>query len=241
MYSFQSFVSDSVWFPSAAQCLCEGLFFYAFSSHVLNTLRQHIWCSHFLCNVCTWKPHSGTEQCVFLFESRVHSATNRKNILFAKAIPMFSDWLDSVVPDSGAPTCCFTFEDVWKCGVFLFYWKCPHIYIGDQNPLSISSSMTASEQVLGRETSTKDKGRDEWSWLFKARRKHGNFSHVFWILSMSFFVVVVALNNSVMLCIFKLDKMVRKIILQTWVWKTICLSVWVPVASLGQIMLKKQI
>lgn len=63
MYSFQSFAFDFVWFPSAPQRLCKG--FYAFTSHVLNTLRQHTRCSHFLSNVCTWKPHSGMKQCVF--------------------------------------------------------------------------------------------------------------------------------------------------------------------------------
>lgn len=63
MYSSQSFVFDFFWFPSAPRRLCKG--FYAFTSHVLNTLRQHTQCSHFFSNVCTWKPHSGIKQCVF--------------------------------------------------------------------------------------------------------------------------------------------------------------------------------
>lgn len=117
MYSFQSFVFDFVWFPSAAQRLCKG--FYAFTSHVLNTLRQHIWCSHFFSNVCTWKPHSGIKQCVFSLRAVQHFATTRKEV-FSYSKPMFSDWLDNLVPGCGAPLVAYllrTFANV------VFSWK----------------------------------------------------------------------------------------------------------------------
>lgn len=43
-------------------------------------------------------------------------------------------------------------------GVFFFSWKGPHIYTEDQNLLSISNSMTVSEQVVGRD---KHKGQSQ--------------------------------------------------------------------------------
>lgn len=60
---FQSFVFDFVWFSTAALHLCKD--FYAFTSNVLNTLRQHIWCSHFFSNDCTKKANGGIKDCVF--------------------------------------------------------------------------------------------------------------------------------------------------------------------------------
>lgn len=128
MYSFQSFVFDSVWFPSAAQYLCDG--FYAFTSRVLDTLRQHIWCSHFLCNVCTWKPHSGMKQCVFSLGTEYIVATTRKDILTAKTNPMF--WL----PRQQDPAdLLLTFEDLWKRGVSFFILIVP-TFMGAQNGLA---------------------------------------------------------------------------------------------------------
>lgn len=51
--------------------------------------------------------HTAAGDNVCFPESRVHSATSRKNILFAKTNSMLSDRLDSVVPDSGAlPVAC---------------------------------------------------------------------------------------------------------------------------------------
>lgn len=89
MYSFQSFVFDFVWFPSAAQRLCKG--FYAFTSHVLNTLRQHIWCSHFCGSICTWKPHSGMKQCVFSLRAVHTSQPPGRTFFLIKQVSVF--WL----------------------------------------------------------------------------------------------------------------------------------------------------
>lgn len=86
---FQSFVFDFVWFSTAVLHLCKD--FYAFTSKVLNTLRQHIWCSHFFSNDCTKKKKKRKSQrwhkglCVF-FESCAHFATNGKTIS-ARASP----------------------------------------------------------------------------------------------------------------------------------------------------------
>lgn len=63
---FQSFVFDFVWFSTAVLHLCKD--FYAFTSKVLNTLRQHIWCSHFFSNDCKKKKkkaNGGIKDCVF--------------------------------------------------------------------------------------------------------------------------------------------------------------------------------
>lgn len=114
MYSFPSFVSGSVCFPlqhsvrrtvSIAQCLCEGFccfqqprLKYIKTTHLVFTLPQS--CLHLK---ATQRQET---MCVFP-ESRVHSATTRKNILFAKTNSMLSDRLDSVVPDSGTlPVAC---------------------------------------------------------------------------------------------------------------------------------------
>lgn len=43
---------------------------------------------------------------------------------------------------------------------FLIYWNCPHIY-RRRELLSISNGMAVSEQVVARETSTKNKDEDE--------------------------------------------------------------------------------
>lgn len=75
--------------------------FYAFTSHVLNTLRQHIWCSHLLCNVCTWKSHSGMKQSVFSLRTEYILQPPGRTFLLLKQTPC-SDWLDTMVPDSRA-------------------------------------------------------------------------------------------------------------------------------------------
>lgn len=107
---FQSFVYDFVWFPSAAQRLCKG--FYAFTSRVLNTLRQHIWSSHFFSNICTWKPHGGLKQCV-LSLTAVHISQPLGRKCAAKANPCLSlTW--QLVPGPGAPTCHLPSEDICK-------------------------------------------------------------------------------------------------------------------------------
>lgn len=88
MYSFQSFVSDSVWFPPAAQCLCEGFFCfqqpclkYIKTTHLVFTLPQS--CLHL--KATQWQE----TMCIFP-ESRVCSATTRKDILFLlKQTPCF--------------------------------------------------------------------------------------------------------------------------------------------------------
>lgn len=90
---------------SIAQCLCEGFccfqqprLKYIKTTHLVFTLPQP--CLHLK---ATQRQET---MCVFP-ESRVHSATSRKNILFAKTNSMLSDRLDSLVPDSGAlPVAC---------------------------------------------------------------------------------------------------------------------------------------
>lgn len=131
MYSFQSFVFDFVWFPSAAQRLCEG--FYAFTNHVLNTLRQHIWCSHFFSNVCTWKPHSGMKQCALSWRP-LHILQPPGRSCSAKANPCsLTVW--QLGPWLWGPPCRLPFEDISQFGVF--FLETPHIYIRYQNLLSV--------------------------------------------------------------------------------------------------------
>lgn len=131
MYSFQSFVFDFIWFPSAAQCLCKG--FYAFTSHVLNTLRQHIWCSHFFSNVCTWKPQSGIKQRVFSLRA-VHILQPLGGKFSAKANPCSLTW--QLGPWLWGPTCCLPFEVILQ--MWFFYLEITaHLYIGYWTLLSI--------------------------------------------------------------------------------------------------------
>lgn len=86
---FSVLVFDSVWFPLLHSISGKG--FYAFTSHVLNTLRQHICCSHFLCNVCTWKPHSGMKQCVFSLRTEYILWPPGRTFLLLMQTPC-SDW-----------------------------------------------------------------------------------------------------------------------------------------------------
>lgn len=80
---FQSFVFD---FDFPLQCCIFVRFFMLFTSNVLNTLRQHIWCSPFFSNDFTKKSqrqHKGL--CIF-FESCAYFATNGKTVS-ARASP----------------------------------------------------------------------------------------------------------------------------------------------------------
>lgn len=124
---FWFFVSGSVWFPRAAQRVSvKG--FSAFGSLVLNTLRQHIWCSHFLSHVCTWKPHGGRKLCVFSLRAECVLQPPGRTFFFAKINPMLSDRLDGMVPDRGAPpvACLRGHLEMWglvllfSCFVFFF-------------------------------------------------------------------------------------------------------------------------
>lgn len=81
---FQSFVFDFVWFSTAALHLCKD--FYAFTSNVLNTFRQHIWCSHFFSNNCTKRANSGIKDCVFSLRV-VHSLQPMGRLFFPRANP----------------------------------------------------------------------------------------------------------------------------------------------------------
>lgn len=131
MHSFQSFVFDFVWFPSAAQHLCKG--FYAFTSHVLNTLRQHIWCSHFFSNVCTWKPHGGIKQCVFSLRT-VHILQPLGRNFLAKANPCSQTGLTTWSLAVG-PHLLLTFGRHLQ--MWFSSWKLLHVYVGYQNVPSI--------------------------------------------------------------------------------------------------------
>lgn len=81
---FQSFVFDFVWFSTAALHLCKD--FYAFTSNVLNTFRQHIWCSHLFSNNCTERANSGIKDCVFSLRV-VHSLQPMGRLFLPKASP----------------------------------------------------------------------------------------------------------------------------------------------------------
>ena len=135
MYSFQSFAFDFVWFPSAPQRLCKG--FYAFTSHVLNTLRQHTRCSHFCSNVCTWRPHSGIKQCVFSLRA-VHILQPPGRKIVAEANPCsltdLTTWSLAVEHHLALPF----WERLQMCFFFFFPpRKQLHIYIRYRNLLSI--------------------------------------------------------------------------------------------------------
>lgn len=90
---FWSFVFD---FDFPLQCCIFVRFFMLFTSNVLNTLRQHIWCSPFFSNNFTKKSqrqHKGL--CVF-FESCAYFATNGKT--FCQSKPNLSDRLTITAP-----------------------------------------------------------------------------------------------------------------------------------------------
>lgn len=77
---------------SVAQCPSHSVSvkgFAAFSSLVLSTLRQHIWCSHFLSHVCTWKPHSGRRQCAFSLRAECILQPPGRTFFLLKQTPCF--------------------------------------------------------------------------------------------------------------------------------------------------------
>lgn len=127
---FRSFVSGSVWFPCAAQRLCEGFFCfrqpclkYIKTTHLVFTLPQS--CLHL--KATRWQE----AMCVFP-ESRVCSATTRKDVLFAKIHPMLSDRLDSMIPDRGAPpvACLRGHLEMWG---FVLLFSCFVFFIGNEH------------------------------------------------------------------------------------------------------------
>lgn len=112
--------------------------FYAFTSHVLNTLRQHIWCSHFPWNVCTWKPHSGMKQCVFSLRTESILQPPGRTFLLLKQTPC-SDWLDTMVPASRTWRPVAYLRGHLEMWGFLFLGIVP-TFIGAQNCLAFPTA-----------------------------------------------------------------------------------------------------